>query len=378
MGLVLKDCDWIVTQDPQRRVLANASVRIADGRIEQVGRVNPASKDEVIDCRRKVLIPGLINTHTHLSMTLFRGYADDLELRDWLEKKIWPLESRLTGDMCYQGALLGSLEMTRTGTTCFVDMYFHMEDVARAVDEAGLRAILSPGMIDKPDKAGTEYERRTTLKFLEYIHQLRNPLLDFAVGPHAPYTCGPETLLWARDLAEKEDTLVNIHIAETRGEQAQFEKDGRGRVVEYLDKIGFLTNRVLAAHAVWLTKSEVRLLGQKGVRVSHSPVSNMKLASGDMATLDGARCIGLEKEVGSVEIGKRADIVLVDLRDPNLIPIHRKETVVSDLVYSANGQNVDTTIVDGEPLMINRRFQKLDQDKIGSEVRSSIAQLIPQ
>src|SRR6266571_3076696 len=167
IGPQFTSCDWIVTQDPQRRILANASVRITDGRIEQVGRVNAASKDEVIDCRRKVLIPGLINTHTHLSMTLFRGYADDLELRDWLEKKIWPLESRLTGDMCYQGALLGSLEMTRTGTTCFVDMYFHMEDVARAVDEAGLRAILSPGMIDKPDKAGTEHERRATLKFLE-------------------------------------------------------------------------------------------------------------------------------------------------------------------------------------------------------------------
>src|SRR5437660_7388329 len=283
MGLVLKDCDWIVTQDPQRRILANASVRITDGRIEQVGRVNVGSKDEVIDCGRKVLSPGLINTHTHLSMTLFRGYADDLELRDWLEKKIWPLESRLTGDMCYQGALLGCLEMTRTGTTCFVDMYFHMEDVARAVDEAGLRAILSPGMIDKPDKAGTEHERRTTLKFLEYIHQLHNPLLDFAVGPHAPYTCGPETLLWARDLAEKEDALVNIHIAETRGEQAEFERDGKGRVAEYLDKIGFLNNRVLAAHAVWLTKGEVKLFGEKGVRVSHSPVSNMKLASGGTA-----------------------------------------------------------------------------------------------
>ena len=435
MGLVLKDCDWIVTQDPQRRVLANASVRIADGRIDQVGRINPASSDEVIDCRRKVLIPGLINTHTHLSMTLFRGYADDLELRDWLEKKIWPLEARLTGEMIYRGALLGALEMTRTGTTCFVDMYFHMEDVARAVDEAGLRAILSPGMIDKPDKAGTEAERKTTLEFLEHVHELDNPMISFAVGPHAPYTCGPETLLWAKDLAEKEDTLVNIHIAETRGEQAQFEKDGKGRVADYLDKIGFLNNRVLAAHAVWLTRSEVNLFGKRGVRVSHSPVSNMKLASGgtapvpemwdagvpvglgtdgpasnngldmfdtmkmtallhknsrwdptimnaqrvlDMATLDGARCIGREKDLGSIEVGKRADLVLLDLRDPNLIPIHRKETVVSDLVYSANGQNVDTTIVDGKPLMVNRKFKELDQDKISNEVRSSIAQLIPQ
>jgi 5-methylthioadenosine/S-adenosylhomocysteine deaminase len=431
----LKDCEWIVTQDPQRRVLHNASVWINDGRIEEVGKVSSIAKDEVIDCRKKVLIPGLINTHTHLSMSLFRGYADDLELREWLEKKIWPLEARLDGEMCYHGALLGCLEMTRTGTTCFVDMYFHMEDVARAVVEAGLRAILSPGMIDKLDKTGTEQERKTTLKFLEYIHKLDNPLLQFAVGPHAPYTCGPETLLWAKDLAEKENALVNIHIAETRGEQAQFEKDGKGRVGEYLDKIGFLNHRVLAAHAVWLTKSEVKLFGKKGVRVAHCPVSNMKLASGgtapvpemldagvpvglgtdgpasnngldmfdtmkmtalihknsrwdptimnaqqvlDLATIEGARCIGREKDLGSIEVGKRADLVLLDLRDPNLIPIHQKETVVSDLVYSASGQNVDTTIVDGKPLMVSRKFRALDPEKIGEEVRSSIARLIPQ
>ena len=435
IGLLLKDCDWIVTQDPERHVLRNSSVRISDGKIEEVGKMPPVAKDEVIDCRRKVLIPGLINTHTHLSMSLFRGYADDVELKEWLQNKIWPLEAKLTGEMCYQGALLGALEMSRTGTTCFVDMYFHMGDVARAVSEAGLRAILSAGMIDKPGKGATEQERKTTTTFLGHLRKLRNPLLTFAVGPHSPYTCGEETLLWARDLAEKEDALVNIHIAETRGEQAQFEREGKGRVGDYLDKIGFLNKRVLAAHAVWLTKSEVRLFGQRGVRVAHCPVSNMKLASGgtapvpemleagvpvglgtdgaasnnsldmfdtmkmtalvhknsrwdptimnaqrvlDLATIEGARSIGREKDLGSIERGKRADLALLDLRASNLVPIHGKETVVSDLVYSANGQNVDTTIVEGTPLMANRKFQKLDSEKISGAVGSTIAKLTPQ
>ena len=137
-GLFLKGCDWIITQNADREVLRNSSVSIDEsGTIRDMGITQGSGKDEVIDCRGKVLIPGLINAHTHLSMTLFRGYADDLELQQWLEKKIWPLEKRLTGEMCYYGALLGAMEMTRTGTTCFVDMYFHMEDVARATEEAG-------------------------------------------------------------------------------------------------------------------------------------------------------------------------------------------------------------------------------------------------
>ena len=432
MGIFLKNCDWIVTQDPERRVLRNTSVRLNNGKIEEIGKLPTLAKDEVIDCDRKVLIPGLVNTHTHLSMTLFRGYADDLELRDWLEKKIWPLEARLDGQMCYQGALLGSLEMTRTGTTSFVDMYFHMEDVSRAVEESGLRSILSLGIIDKSEKEGTEKERSDTLKLLRHIRGKSNPLIEFAVGPHAPYTCGRETLLWSRDIAEKEGALINIHIAETRGEQAQSLKEGKGRVVEYLDKIGFLNDRVLAAHSDWLTKNEVKLYGKRGVRVAHCPVSNMKLAGGgtapvpemweagvavglgtdgpasnngldmfdtmkmtalthknarwdptimnaqrvfDMATLDGANCIQRENDLGSIEVGKRADLVLLDLKDPNLIPIHAKETVVSDLVYSANGYNVDTTIVEGLPLMVNRKFVNLDSERIEEGVRSSVSQL---
>src|SRR2546428_5446975 len=166
-GLFLKGCDWIITQNADREVLRNSSVSIDEsGTIRDMGITQGSGKDEVIDCRGKVLIPGLINAHTHLSMTLFRGYADDLELQQWLEKKIWPLEKRLTGEMCYYGALLGAMEMTRTGTTCFVDMYFHMEDVARATEEAGVRGKPLYGMIHPPTQEGKEKERKNSLKIL--------------------------------------------------------------------------------------------------------------------------------------------------------------------------------------------------------------------
>lgn len=434
MGLLLKDCDWIVTQDSDRRVLRNSSVGVDEhGTIREVGTNHGSRKDDVIDCRGKALIPGLINTHTHLSMTLFRGYADDLELQQWLEKKIWPLEKKLTGEMCYYGALLGALEMTRTGTTSFVDMYFHMQDVARATIEAGLRAILSYGVIDPPTDEGKARERKNSLELLEYIRKLKSPRIMFAFGPHAPYTCTEETLLWCRDQAEKENTLVNIHIAETRGEQARFEREKKSREVDYLEKIGFLSERVLAAHSVWLTKSEVKLYGKRGVRVAHCPVSNMKLAGGsvaplpemweagvhvglgtdgpssnnsldmfdtmkmcalaqkahrwdptvanaqkvlDMATIEGARAIGLDKEIGSIEEGKRADLVLVDMREPSMMPVYGKETVISDLVYSASGYNVDTTIVEGRVLMRNRRHILLDPGKVEEGVRVSVSKLI--
>lgn len=400
----------------------------------EVGETRRATGDDVVDCSGKILMPGLINTHTHLSMTLFRGLADDLELQAWLNKIIWPLEKRVTGKMCYDGALLGCLEMIRTGTTCFVDMYFHMEDVAMATVESGLRAILSYGIIDPPEDAGIKRQRDETMRFLKHVRELKNPRIDFAVGPHAPYTCRDETLLWSKKLAEKENALVNIHIAETRHEQAQFEREKNSRVADYLDKIGFLSDRVLAAHAVWLTKSEVKLFGKRGVRVAHCPVSNMKLASGaaapvpemwvsnvpvglgtdgpasnnsldmfdtmkvaallhkssrwdptvanaqkvlDMATIEGARCIGREKELGSIEEGKRADFVLVDLADPNMIPIHGEHTIISDLVYSANGFNIDSTYVEGKALMAGRKFQTLDSDHVREAVHSSISQLIP-
>ncbi len=420
-SLLIKNADWITTQNENRDVLRNASILIRDGVIEEVGSTSVGSADVELDAKGKIALPGLINTHTHLSMTMFRGFADDMLLQDWLQKKIWPLEAKHTDETCYFGALLGSAEMIMSGTTTLVDMYFHMEAVAKAVGESGLRGFLSYGIVDQFDQAKARQERENTRKFFENIQALENPRIRFALGPHAPYTCSEETLLWAKDFAEKNGAIIHIHIAETRREQADFQKQHGMRVVEYLDKIGALSKNMLAAHCVWLTKSEVELLAKAGVSVAHCPVSNMKLASGgvaplpemfdrgiavglgtdgassnntldmfetmkvcallhkahrwdptvlnaqkvlDLATIGGARALGVEREIGSIEIGKRADIILINGKRPNMMPIHGKDTVVSDLVYSVSSGNVDTTIVDGSVLMQDREIKTVNLDEI--------------
>ncbi len=430
---MIKNCDWVVTQNEKREILRNVSILIRDGVISEIGRTVTGSADVEIDGVSKIALPGLINAHTHLSMTLFRGFADDMRLQEWLEKKIWPLEAKLTGEACYFGALLGSAEMILSGTTSFVDMYFHMEDVAKAVAEAGLRGFLAYGTIDLFDQAKARQEQENVRKFFDYVRNLGNPRIKFVLGPHAPYTCSADTLLWAKEFAEKNDAILHIHIAETRREQADFQKQHRMRVVEYLERIGALSKNMLAAHCVWLTKSEVGLLANAGVRVAHCPVSNMKLASGgvaplpemfdagmavglgtdgaasnnsldmfetmkvcallhkahrwdatvlngqkvlDLATIDGARALGVGREIGSIEVGKRADIILVNARAPNMAPIHGKDTVVSDLVYSASPANVDTTIVDGRVLMQNREIKSLNVDRILSKTQEIVGRLV--
>jgi 5-methylthioadenosine/S-adenosylhomocysteine deaminase len=409
-----------------------ASILVEDGVIRQVGKII-GSADKEIDGSGKIALPGLINAHTHLSMTLFRGYADDMQLQDWLQKKIWPLEAKLSNEDCYFGALLGAVEMIRSGTTSFVDMYFHMEDVARAVAESGLRGFLSYGTIDLFDATKSSRERANVQKFHEYIRSLGNPRIRFVIGPHAPYTCSAEMLQWSKEFAEKNNTIIHIHVAETRREQADSQKQHGMRVVEYLDKIGALSKNMLAAHCVWLTKSEVKLLAKSEVKVAHCPVSNMKLASGgvaplpemfdagipvalgtdgaasnnsldmfetmkicalihkahrwdptvlpaqktlDLTTIEAARALGVDREIGSIEPGKKADIILLDASAPNLRPLHGGETVVSDLVYSASSGNVDTTIVDGRVLMENRIVTSLDSAAVCAKSQELAARLV--
>lgn len=421
MSVRIDNCEWILTQNASREVIRNQSIFIDEGRIVEIGDGISCEADHVLDGRRKVVLPGLVNTHTHLSMTLLRGYADDMPLRDWLGTKIWPLERKLTGELCYAGASLGCLEMIRTGTTCFLDMYFFVEDVAKAVDKAGLRAFLSHAIIDlfASDKAKELGEMAQDT--IQAISALGNPKINFAVAPHSPYTCSSETLLKAKEIAMKERVPLHTHMAETRAEQVEFEKTHGTREVEYLDKIGFLCENLVSAHCVWLTRSEVNILGKRHVKVSHCPVSNMKLAEGgvaplpemfdshvtvglgtdgaasnnsldmfdtmkicalvhkahrwdptilpaqkvlDLATIEGARALGVSESLGSIEEGKLADLVLVDLRSPNLAPIHGRDTIISDMVYSAKGSDVDTTIVEGKPIMVGKRFISLDDNAI--------------
>jgi len=403
--------------DAKRRIFERGSVAIDGNKITAVGKDVKEKADVVIDAKGKVVLPGLINDHTHLAMVLLRGVADDMALMPWLETRIWPIEKNLRAEDCYAGALLGCLEMIKSGTTCFADQYFFMENVARAVEEAGMRASLAYGIIEQGDPKRRESELRAGEKLVKEFNGKAKGRITTMFGPHAPYTCSPECLIKVKELAKKHKVGIHTHISETRDEVKQITEKYGKRPVEHLDAIGFLGPEVLAAHCVWVTGREIKILKERGVTPVHNPISNMKTASGvapvqemldagipvalgtdgaasnntldminemkfaallnkvhklnpiivsaaatlEMATINGAIGLRLDKKIGSLEAGKKADIILVDLKKPHLTPLHN---VVSHLVYSATSGDVDTTIVDGKILMQGRKVMALDEDKV--------------
>lgn len=407
----------VITMDPKRRVFERGSVAINGDKIVVVGKDVKEKADVVIDAKGKVVLPGLINDHTHLAMVLLRGVADDMALMPWLETKIWPIEKNLRAEDCYAGALLGCLEMIKSGTTCFADQYFFMENVARAVEEAGMRASLSYGIIELGDSKRRESELRAGEKLVKERNGTAKGRITTMFGPHAAYTCSPECLMKVKELAKKYKVGIHTHISETQEEVEQITEKYGKRPVEHLDAIGFLGPEVLAAHCVWVTEREIKILKERGVKPVHNPISNMKTASGvapvqemldagipvalgtdgaasnnaldminemkfaallnkvhklnpiivsaattlEMATINGAIGLGLGKKIGSLEVGKKADIIIVDFKKPHLTPLHN---VVSHLVYSAVSSDVDTTIVDGKILMQGREVLALDEDKV--------------
>ncbi|MFQ6130340.1 MAG: amidohydrolase family protein [Candidatus Hadarchaeaceae archaeon] len=426
--ILIKD-GYIITMDAQRRILKRGSVAIEGDKITAVGKDVGERADTVIDARRKAVLPGLINAHTHLSMTLLRGIADDMSLMEWLKTKIWPIEINLTAQDCYLGALLGCLEMIKSGTTCFADQYFFMEDVARAVEEAGLRAMLSYGIIEMDDPKRRESELRAGEKLVKTCQGAAGGRIQTMFGPHASYTCSPECLMQVKDLAKKYKVGIHTHISETQEEIDKITKKYGKRPVEHLDSIGFLGPEVLAAHCVWLTEQEIAVIRRQGVKPVHNPVSNMKTASGvapvpemlaagipvalgtdgaasnnsldmfsemkfaallskahkldptvlpahvvlEMATINGTIALGLQDKIGSLEVGKKADIVMVDVKKPHLAPLHN---VISHLVYSAVGGDVDTVVVDGKVLMREREVLTLDEVKVLEETQKAADDLL--
>jgi 5-methylthioadenosine/S-adenosylhomocysteine deaminase len=359
--------------------------------------------DETINGDNFAILPGLVNTHTHAAMTLFRGYADDMELHEWLREKIWPLESKFVPEDIYWGTKLACLEMIRSGTTCFNDMYFHVDQQAKAVEESGIRGVLSEGFIDfiKPEM-GEELINQS-IELIRKVQSMNCSRITPALGPHAIYTVTESSLKRIKEISDEEELLVHFHLSETQEEVENCRKEHGKSPVGYLRDIGFLGPRLLAAHCVWLDKREIELLAEADVKVSHNPVSNMKLAVGGalpyndmkdaglnvslgtdgtasnnnldmfesmkfasllqkftlndstilpaeevmrMATSNGAQALGID--TGAVQIGKLADLILVDLKSPSLNPNHN---LISNLVYSASGSSVDTVICNGRILM---------------------------
>ncbi len=406
------------------------SILIKNDVISEISdEIDESNVNKIIDAGGKIVLPGLVNTHTHLSMALFRGLADDLSLDSWLNDHIWPMEANLNGEYCYIGALLGAVELIKSGTTTFSDMYFYMEDVARAVDEAGIRAVLSYGMIDFGDSEKREAEIKENLTLFENCNGMADGRIKVFFGPHSPYTASEELLIKVRQLADEYNMGIHIHVSETEKEINDILDEKGLRPFEYLDKIGFLGPDVVAAHSVWLSDEEIEIIKKNDVKVSHNPCSNMKLASGiapvskllendicvsigtdgassnnnldlieelktasllqkvstldpkvltadetlAIGTINGAKTLGLENEIGTIEVGKKADIILIDTNSANMVP--DSSNLASNVIYSANGSNVDTTICNGKILMENKKLVVLDEQEIYDKARKAIKEL---
>ena len=417
----------VVTMDGSRRVIENGGIAIKDGRIVAVGMAAEMDLNyggrKVIEAQGKVVIPGLINGHTHVPMTLFRGIADDLDLQEWLTKYIFPAEAKnVTEDFVRVGTRLGLAEMIRSGTTTYCDMYYFEDAIADETFKAGMRGVLGETVIDfaVADNKTNAEAMAYTEKFVN--HWKGNALIVPAIAPHAPYTVSEDHLKAVRAFSDRTGAPIVTHISETRREVDDSLKAKGARPIDYLNRIGFLNDRVIAAHVVWPSEEELGLLKKLGVGIVHNPQSNMKLASGvapvpemlkqdlpvglgtdgaasnndlnlweemdtaaklhkliskdpkvvsaqeafEMATIRGARALHLEKEIGSIEKGKRADIAIVDLDDLNQTPYYN---IYSDLVYAAKASDVRTVVIEGRVVMRDRRLLTLNEETIKGDAR---------
>lgn len=418
----------VVTMDGERRIFDNGFVAIRGERIIDVGEIGALKAKgyrakQTIDARGKIVLPGLINAHTHVPMVLFRGIADDLNLQDWLTKYIFPAEAKNdTREFVVAGTQLGLAEMIRGGITTYADMYYFEDAIAEETKRAGMRGILGETVIDFPVA-----DNKTWAEAMAYSEKFLtrwkgDSLITAAIAPHAPYTVSTEHLNEVRALAEKLDAPILTHLAEAPTETEFIAKTYNTRPAMYLERINFLSPRLLAAHVVHVNDEDIAILKRREVGIAHCPQSNMKLASGTapvpamlkaglrlglgtdgaasnhdlslweeidsaaklhklisgdptavpaqealaMATIGGARALHMEKEIGSLESGKRADVILVDMNALHLTPMYN---FYSHLVYAVKASDVSDTIVNGRVLMRNRRLLTINEEAVKASAR---------
>lgn len=384
--------------------------------------------NETIDAKNQIVIPGMVNAHGHFAMTLFRGIADDLPLMKWLQDYIWPIESELSPEDCQVGSQLAAIEMIQGGTTAACDMYFNEKRTLDALEEIGFRGVLGYGLLDFNDGEKRESEFKIAHDLLDYINK-NGKLCSPIISPHAPYTCSSELLIQAKELANKNNLPLQIHLAETEKEVKDFESAHKKTPTQHLYDIGFLDEKLVAAHCVWLTKNDMKLLNEKNVKIAHNPSSNMKLGSGvlnyqqltenkltialgtdgassnnnlsmlgelrlasllhkgvntnpqilpanealQLATINGAKALSIAQDVGSIEVGKKADLAIFDIHTPNTWPPHNPYSLIT---YAATDYNVKTTIINGKIVMKDRQFLTIDVDNVLSRVKESLVQVL--
>ena len=412
----------VVTMDAGGTVIENGAVAVRRDRIVAVGKASEIDSrytaGRVIDATSRVVLPGLINTHTHVPMSLFRGIADDLVLMEWLQKYIFPAEAKNVDEQFVRwGTRLGCLEMIEGGTTTYVDMYYFEDAIAEETARAGMRGVLGETLIDFPApdnktwEAGMQYVEKFTEKWKG------NPLIVPAIAPHAPYTVSTEHLKQAHELSSRKDVPLVIHVAEDSAEVKTIQERYGASSVAYLERNGLLDSRVIAAHMVWPTPEDIKTLAARKVGVAHCPQSNMKLAAGaapvpqmlkagvavglgtdgaasnndldlweemdtaaklhklvskdptvlsakealELATINGARAIHMDKEIGSLEPGKRADLILVSVESAHQWPLYN---VYSQLVYATKAADVETVMINGRLVMENRQVMTIDAEAV--------------
>ncbi|NHK30728.1 MAG: amidohydrolase [Asgard group archaeon] len=426
----------ILTMNEQLQTYNRGYLLVKDSKILDIGPMdkfhskygNKIDVKEEIDAKGDLLLPGFVNSHGHLAMTLFRGIADDIPLYKWLREYIWPIEEKLTAKDCFLGSQLAAIEMIQGGTTTACDMYFHEEKTLDALEMIGFRGVLGYGMIDLENVDKTNQELKQTKHLINHAKKHAN-LCSIIVSPHAPNTCSDELLLQAKELAEKSNLPIQIHLAETKNEVKEFQEKRNCSPVKHLNNIEFLSDNLLAAHCVWLSEEDFKLLHEKKVNIVHNPSSNLKLGSGifnfkklsqldvnialgtdgaasnnnlsmieeirlasylqkgintnpeilpahealKMATVNGAQALGLENQIGSLEIEKKADIIIIDTKLPNVWPPHNPYALIA---YSAVDTNIITTIIDGKMVMKNRQMLTIDYKEVLTKVRESLISLI--